>query len=191
MRVRPPSPALVISCLALLLALGGTSFAAVSATGNAVNITDPGTAANKAKVDSSGKLQVAVNGTAGARPVAPATPWSTSAKVSTTERTLLAGPSASPIDMTSFSLSLFDNVPATDVAIVELQAYHVPGSAATCTDQTTDGVVWRIARLPASTPLAVSFPTPLQLKPPAGTKACLYAAVGINPIWINASGFIS
>ena len=76
MRIRPPSPALVISCLALLLALGGTSFAAVNATGNAVNIVDPVTAANKAKVDTSGKLQVAVNGTAGARPVAPATPWS-------------------------------------------------------------------------------------------------------------------
>ena len=76
MRFRPPSPALVISCLALLLALGGTSFAAVSATGNSVNIVDPVTAANKAKVDASGKLQVTVNGTAGARPVAPATPWS-------------------------------------------------------------------------------------------------------------------
>ena len=191
MRVRPPSPALVISCLALLLALGGTSFAAANATGNAVNITDPVTATNKAKVDSSGKLQVAVNGTAGARPVAPATPWSTAAKVSTTERLLLAGPSGSPINMTSLSLSLPDNVPATDSAIVELQAYHVPGSATTCTGDTPDGVVWRLARMTASTPLAVSFPTPLQLRSPPGTKACLYAAVGMNEVWINASGFIS
>ena len=71
MRIRLPSPALVISCLALLLALGGTSFAAVNATGNAVNIVDPVTAANQAKVDSTGKLQVAVNGIPGARPVAP------------------------------------------------------------------------------------------------------------------------
>jgi len=173
-----------------LLALGGTSFAAVSATGNAVNIVDPVTAANKAKVDSSGKLQVAVNGTAGARPVAPATPWFIDSAVHTTERVLLAGPSGSPINMTSLSLSLFDNVEPTDKAIVELQAFHVPGSATACTEDTQDGVVWRIARLTATTPLAVSFPTPLQIKPPAGTRACLYAAVGLNSVAINASGFM-
>ncbi len=55
MRFALPSPALVVACLALLLAAGGVSYAA---TGNAINITDLVTAANKAKVDAAGKLNV-------------------------------------------------------------------------------------------------------------------------------------
>jgi hypothetical protein len=58
MRVRPPSPALVVALLALLLAAGGGAFAAVRSTGNAVNIVDGTTAANIAKVSSGGSLQV-------------------------------------------------------------------------------------------------------------------------------------
>lgn len=63
MRLRP-SPALVIAVLALLLAAGGGAFAAVRSTGNAVNIVDGTTAANIAKVSSSGSLQVSGSVTA-------------------------------------------------------------------------------------------------------------------------------
>ena len=191
MRFRPPSPALVISCLALLLALGGTSFAAVSATGNAVNIVDPVTAANKAKVDTSGKLQVAVNGTAGARPVAPATPWSAFRAYSPSDTIALVGPKASPINVTSLSFSLSSSAAADATTSVQLLAYHVPSAATTCASATFDTVLWVIPRL-TSAPFAVSFPTPLQLVPPAGTKGCLVLFnFGANAVDVNASGFVS
>jgi len=76
--VRLPSPALVIACLALLLAAGGVSYATVKATGSAVNVVDPVTAANAARVDSAGKLEVGdgagnltVDGTVVGREAAP------------------------------------------------------------------------------------------------------------------------
>jgi hypothetical protein len=116
LHIRLPSPALVISCIALLLAAGGTSFAAITATGNAVNITDPVTAANKAKVDATGKLQVTVNGTAGARPVAPTTPWSKSVTAFAGGPFTLAGPKSSPINLTSISISLPNYAATTDKA---------------------------------------------------------------------------
>jgi hypothetical protein len=50
-----PTPAGVLAFLALMIALGGT---ALAATGQLVNITDPTTAANKAKVDATGHLVV-------------------------------------------------------------------------------------------------------------------------------------
>ena len=189
MRIRPPSPALVISCLALLLALGSTSVAAVNATGNAVNIVDPVTAANKAKVDTSGKLQVAVNGTAGARPVAPA--GRHSEPYSPSDTIALVGPKASPINVTSLSFSLSSSAAADATTSVQLLAYHVPSAATTCASATFDNVLWVIPRL-TSAPFAVSFPTPLQLVPPVGTKGCLVVFnFGANAVDVNASGFVS
>lgn len=55
MRIRRPSPALVVACIAIVIATAGTAFAA---TGQLVNITDPGNAAQAAKVDATGKLNV-------------------------------------------------------------------------------------------------------------------------------------
>jgi hypothetical protein len=191
MRIRPPSPALVISCLALLLALGGTSFAAINATGNAVNIVDPVTAANKAKVDATGKLQVNVNGTAGARPVAPSTPWSATASINPGTPALLIGPRSSPINLTSLSASLFFQAAATDIASVELHPFYVPGFATTCVNATPEPTLWVISRLTASAPFAVSFPTPLQYVPPVGTKGCLFAVALGDSVRFNASGFVS
>jgi hypothetical protein len=49
-----PSPALLVAFVALLVALGGTAYAATTI----VNIADPATPANKAKVDATGKLAV-------------------------------------------------------------------------------------------------------------------------------------
>jgi hypothetical protein len=64
MRLSLPSPALVVACLALLVAAGGVSYAA---TGSSVNIVDPITATSKARVSSAGKLYVSD----GAGPPAP------------------------------------------------------------------------------------------------------------------------
>src|SRR4051812_26658372 len=54
--MRLPSPALVVACIALLLAAGGVSYAAVKATGTSVNIVDPTTATSVAKVSARGEL---------------------------------------------------------------------------------------------------------------------------------------
>jgi hypothetical protein len=55
MRIGKPSPALVVAIIALCVAAGGTAYAA---TGSLVNITDPVNAAQKAKVDTAGRLNV-------------------------------------------------------------------------------------------------------------------------------------
>ncbi len=56
--MRLPSPALVIACLALLLAAGGVAYGTTVATGQLVNIVDPNNAAQAAKVAPGGFLQV-------------------------------------------------------------------------------------------------------------------------------------
>jgi hypothetical protein len=55
MRFAKPSPAMVMAIIAFVVATAGTAFAA---TGQLVNIVDPGNTAQAAKVDSTGKLNV-------------------------------------------------------------------------------------------------------------------------------------
>jgi hypothetical protein len=55
MRFSRPSTGTILGAVALFVALGGT---ALAATGTVVNIADPTTAANVAKVDANGRLQV-------------------------------------------------------------------------------------------------------------------------------------
>jgi hypothetical protein len=50
-----PSPAMVVAIIAVVAATGGTAYAA---SGQLVNIVDPGNAAQAAKVDAAGKLNV-------------------------------------------------------------------------------------------------------------------------------------
>jgi hypothetical protein len=47
-----------------------------------------------------------------------------------------------------------------------------------------------LAEAEGRTPLSFTFPTPLQWKPPANTKACLYALAATSDVTtINAVGF--
>ena len=55
MRFSKPSPAMVVAVVAVVIAMTGTAFAA---SGQLVNIVDPGNAAQAAKVDTAGKLNV-------------------------------------------------------------------------------------------------------------------------------------
>jgi hypothetical protein len=57
MQLRRPSPALVVACLALLLAAGGGAYAGVRTTGNPVNIVDP-VNGSAARVSSNGLLKI-------------------------------------------------------------------------------------------------------------------------------------
>jgi len=189
--LRLPSPAIVIACVALLLAAGGTSVAAINATGTAMNIVDPVTAANKAKVDANGKLLVSAGGTVSARPLNATTPWNNVAQVATAQTVLLNGPQANPINVSSLSVSLVQSASATDTADVFLVADHVPSSATTCAGAVFDSTPWHVARLTGNAPLTVSFPTPIQIKPAAGTKVCLFAgSFSTVDVTFSANGFI-
>jgi hypothetical protein len=176
----------------LLSPLVGTALATVGST---VNISDHSSSAYFAKVDSSGKLAVgdgsgalSVDGTVAARPAAPASPWHASLDIDHTGG-FIAGPSLSPINVTSISVSTDD--PNASLATVILLAQYVASSATSCDGASGDSKLWRIRHLgDGATPLSFDFPTPLQWKPPANTKACIWAyADSSYPTTMNAVGF--
>jgi hypothetical protein len=197
--MRFPSPGLVIACLALLLAAGGTSYATVAATGNPVNIVDPVTAANKAKVTGDGKLNVGdgngpltVDGTVGSRPVAPSSPFhAVQEHIAFATKALLLGPTTSPVNITSVTAGFVLEADAGSKSDVLLLSYHVPDSASSCSNGTYDETLWEVDGISAAAPFAQSFPTPIRAKPAGGTKLCLYAAnFGSGAVTVSASGFL-
>src|SRR5581483_475525 len=198
MRLPHPSPALVIACLALLLAAGGVSYATVKGggTGTPVNILDPSNGTLAAKVDSSGALKTNANVTGGKVALAaPAQPWRASQEFGggSLPQGFVAGPFAGTINITSISISLAAGSAATDTANVSLAGWRAPGGAADCSysSDLPDGILWQIPEITGATPLVVTFPTPLQYRPPAGSKACLSIALlpGSTPASANLSGF--
>ena len=70
-RIPKPSPALLVGLLALGVATTGTAVAA----GTAVNIVDPTTSTNIAKVDSTGHLSTTVGGTVSTKEALPSTTY--------------------------------------------------------------------------------------------------------------------
>jgi hypothetical protein len=73
-----------------------------------------------------------------------------------------------------------------------LDVFLVPDSATSCDGSTFSFPAWRMDFLHAD-PFAVAFPTPLQVRVPAGNKVCLYASisgVGGDAMRVNASGFL-
>jgi hypothetical protein len=177
----------------LLSPLVGSALATVGST---VNISDHSASAYFAKVDSSGKLAVgdgsgplSVDGTVAGRPAAPASPWRASEDIQG-NGAFIAGPSAVPINVTSLSISTDGSGSGINVF---LRGYHVPSSTTSCSGPLTeDAILWHIRDAgDGVTPLSISFPTPLQWKPPANTKACLFAFT-FTPAEIttlNAVGF--
>jgi len=146
-----------------------------AATGSLVNITDPVTKANKARVDASGRLKVGdgsgvltVDGTVTSRPAPPTRAWHYAEEQ--------AGPSdvalpvtASTINITSLTVTAsFDNVP------FRIAVLRMAGTATNCTG-TIQSVqdLYLAQHLVIGAPLTVSFPTPLQARPPSGQKLCL------------------
>jgi hypothetical protein len=179
----------------LLSPLVGSALATVGST---TNISDHSASAYFAKVSSDGKLAVgdgagplSVDGTVTDRPAAPASPWHALVDgKATLGAQLLAGPSASPINVTSLTLSR--KVSGSGVLAV-LDPAFVPSSATSCTGATFESdVFWTLLDMGAgTTPLSFTFPTPLQYKPPANTKACLFAGTNdsANNTYISAVGF--
>jgi hypothetical protein len=178
----------------LLSPLVGTAFATA---GQIVNISDRSGSAFFAKVDSAGKLAVGdgagplnVEGTVAARPAAPASPWSASKDINgiAVPGVPIAGPSSSPINLTSLSVST--DSPSGSGVFLFIYGTHVPSSATSCIGGVLDVTLWLIRDLPSSDPLSFEFPTPLQWKPPANTKACLSAYSGVAySTRVNTVGF--
>jgi hypothetical protein len=181
-----------VGLASLLSPLVGSALANV---GQTVNISDHSASAYFAKVDSAGKLAVgdgagplSVDGTVSGRTAAPASPWHATENIHLAI-TLIAGPSASPINVTSLSIST--DAPTGDNVISDLLGAHVSSSATSCTGAIVDGAIWYLRDAgDGVTPVAFSFPTPLQWKPPANTKACLFAyGPSAYSTTINAVGF--
>ena len=180
-----------VGLASLLSPLVGSAFATV---GQTVNISDNSSSAYFAKVDSTGKLAVGdgagpltVDGTVVGRTAAPVSPWSTTRDIHNTT-VFIAGPSSLPINVTSMSLST--DAPSGGGISVHLLGFHVPSSASSCSFL-NESELWRIGDIGDGTnPVSFTFPTPLQYKPPANTKACL-AAIAVTPDFtrLNAVGF--
>jgi hypothetical protein len=180
-----------VGLASLLSPLVGT---ALATAGQVVNVSDP-VNANTAKVDSAGRLYVgdgagplSVDGTVASRPAAPASPWRASKGIQAV-LAIIAGPSASPINVTSLSIST--NATSGSGILVRLFGYHVPNSAATCTGAVFDEAIWTLLDVgDGVTPVSFTFPSPLQWKPPANTKACLVATADSSEVTtMNAVGF--
>jgi hypothetical protein len=129
-----------------------------------------------------------VDGTVAARSAAPASPWRASESIGNGGN-FIAGPSATPINLTSLSIST-DAASGNSVGVIVYGA-QVPSSAMVCPGASSFVLLWEIRDLgDGATPLSFTFPTPLQWKPPANTKACLFAAAGTSVLTkMNAVGF--
>lgn len=181
--------------VAVCVAVVALPVGALAATGNLVNITDPVTASHKARVDSNGRLYVSDGGgtltvDGAVRPSAPSSPWRLSSNQGVGQLLSLVGPTTSAINLTSMSLSLT----GAGAATVTIEGVNLPSTATNC-DPTGQSkvIVWQLWRL--SDPFSVSFPTPLQWKPPSGSKACLLMESTLTSgtpdnVAINASGFL-
>jgi hypothetical protein len=169
---------------------------ALATVGQVVNISDHSSSAYFAKVDSAGKLAVgdgngplSVDGTVASRPAAPGSPWHATVNLAGGGPVLIAGPTASPINVTSLSIST--DAPTGQGLYADLVALHVPSSATSCNGAMFDAIIWYIRDIgDGVTPLSFTFPTALQSKPPPNTKACLWAQTPTASITtINAVGF--
>ena len=173
----------------LLSPLVGSALATVGST---TNISDHSASAYFAKVSSDGKLAVGdgsgpltVDGTVSGRPAAPASPWHANVGINSPNFGLLAGPSATPINLTSLSLSTSDPGSVS----VTVSAYSVASSATSCSTTTLEEQLWSVITLGDGVN-SFTFPTPLQYKPPANKKACVYAIASTGSGAIaNAVGF--
>lgn len=184
----------VLAGVGLASLLGPLTGSALATAGQIVNVSDP-VNANTARVDASGKLNVgdgsgalSVDGTVAARPAPPASPWRASEDIQA--GAFIAGPSAAPINVTSISIST--DAATGSNADTFLYGMTVPASATSCAGATGYLTLWHIRDLgDGVTPVSFSFPTPMQYKPPANTKACLWALAhsGGSVTTMNAVGF--
>jgi hypothetical protein len=184
----------IIGALLLIVvgvALGATVFRIdiAQATGLAQSVTVDNTAANPVPVLPQGTTNV--QGVVSAHPIAPASPWHESKALVQLlpggGAAFFAGPTTGAINLTSLSVGSIGANPAS--AAVRLGAWYVPDSATECAFVERGEGVWTMQHIP--TPLAIAFPTPVQILAPSGRKVCLAAELigESGPMNVNASGF--
>jgi hypothetical protein len=171
---RRPSPAMVVAFVALLVALGGTAYAATTI----VNIADPNTPANVAKVDNSGALKTAgtstVSGFVGQ--TAPKTPFYGQTFVSPFGVNQLIGASKATVALTRFEMdNPFDQTGSAQARLVLSQR---AGNATAC-----NGDFRPIGTYTADAgeTVAANMESPIVLKPLVNnTVWCLMASLTIQ-----------
>lgn len=165
----------MIACVALLLGAGGVAYGTARATGQSVNVVDPTTAANAAKVDGSGALRVKqAAGTSFSCSVSTANFYASGFTLATVPQT------TTTLSADRLALSIEDSGASPwDGAL-----WYEVGSATTCS-----GALRRLA-VEAAAPgqrHLDSFQQPLQLGPDAaGHVWCLKASSG--PFDVSSDG---
>ena len=185
----PFSGAQLTVIICLVVAAVAVPVGAWAVAGSNVFVTDATTGIH-AKVDSAGQMLVGdgtgsltVDGTTSGRPLPPGSPFFFSedfAKLGT----FVFGPTANTIDITSMTVAVTENQGAGDVLLFAVQQ---PGTATSCNSGGFMQTYWHGRALTPGN-LVVSFPTPLQIRTPAGMKQCIIVAGGVNGT-LNASGF--
>jgi hypothetical protein len=175
MRISRPSTGAILGGVALFVALGGS---ALAATGQIVNIADPTTAANKAKVDSTGALKTTgtatVSGYVGQ--TIPKNPFFGHAYLSASATNTLIAANKATVALTRLDLeNYFDQ---TNGAAVDIRVYEQGGDATTCNGSSAAVGTYEV---PAAQAVSVAMASPIVLKPlVSGSVWCLLASVGIH-----------
>lgn len=168
---RWPSPAAILAFIALLVALGGTAFAA---TGTIVNIADPTTATHIARVSASGALVTTGTGVVSGNvaPAPPTRPFNLSVGSFTDgAQTAQFAPTSATLALTGIRVA---NITANGTNVV-LWEYGFPSGETTCS--TSGSTVTRFLgefAVPAGQTVEEPLTTPLILKPiSSGGTWCL------------------
>lgn len=183
----------IVVTVAVLLLLPVGAWAAY--TVSHVTITD-NAGVNTANVDAGHHLLVGdgvgsltVDGTVSGRPLPPTSPFQFNENIQAID-TFVIGPAplSTAINLTSLTIS----VPASQTGDIQIRGWVQPGTATTCTNSGFNVSIWHATNITGN--LTVSFPTPLQTRPPVGSRMCLLVrspSATPSPIVVNGSGFFS
>jgi hypothetical protein len=177
MHIPRPSPGTILGAVALFVALGGT---ALAATGTVVNIADPTTAANKAKVDTTGALKTAgtatVSGFVGE--TIPKTPLFGHQYLSRSVANVLIGANKATVALARLDLANYYD--QTNGAAVDIRVVEQSGSTTTC-DGSTGSQAVGTYEVPAGQTVSDAIASPVVLKPlVSGDVWCLLAFVAVQ-----------
>jgi hypothetical protein len=154
-----------------------------AATGSLVNITDPVHAAQKAHVNTSGRLLTNVNGAVDSRLAPPLHPFRYTTDFAFTVEFPI-GITSSTINITSLTVT-----PTGTAADFRLYRLKVSSTDTMCSNVQPATLIYSARSLAGGKPLTVSFPTPLSSAPEAGARQCLELLGATNAV--DISGFYS
>jgi hypothetical protein len=173
MRISRPSTGTILGGVALFVALGGT---ALAATATVVNIADPTTQANKAKVDASGALKTAgtISGYVGE--TIPKTPFFGHSFLSASVNNVLIGANKATVALTRLELANYFG--QTNGATADIRLYEQSGDATTCNGSAQAVGTYEV---PTGQTVSMAAGSPIVLKPSvSGNVWCLIADAAIQ-----------